>query len=79
MIFGLYFFDLEKSGKKDFKKLGLGGSSFYLCVAFNGRCLRNGIIVDLWGVLMFYTDLSSQRHEGVLMTNSWTSSKSNKS
>jgi hypothetical protein len=47
MIFGLYFSDFEKEKKKDFKKLGCSGSSFYLCVAFKGRCLRNGIIIDL--------------------------------
>jgi hypothetical protein len=33
--------------KKDLKKLGGGECSFYLCVAFKGRCVRNGIIADL--------------------------------
>jgi hypothetical protein len=50
MMFGLYFSILCKGEKKDLKTLGCGGNWFYLCVAFNGRCLRNGIIADLWGI-----------------------------
>jgi hypothetical protein len=59
MIFGLYFCDLLKRGKKHLKKLCSGEYLFYLCVAFKGRLLSKEENEGFEAFLTFYTEGSS--------------------